>query len=174
MLAAECRSCRLINDRGNGILKARRPVYNDAKTAVRSQEMLPGRAGTDTGKKAVRKFRGFDKSRWTHDCPFVSTSDRSHCCVTVSTHKLRDLFPPSPNIPCSSELETAVSGFANRRTPREIERYARAFLFLLFFLFFFFLLLSPCSCLIRGYFYPICPLYRICWDRTGPWLVSHW
>lgn len=65
VLAAECRSCRLINDRGNGILKARRPVYNDAKTAVRSQQMLAGRAGTDTGKKAVRKFRGFDKSRWT-------------------------------------------------------------------------------------------------------------
>ena len=62
VLAAECRSCRLINDRGNGILKARRPVYNDAKTA---QQMLLGRAGTNTGKKAVRKFRGFDKSRWT-------------------------------------------------------------------------------------------------------------
>lgn len=127
-----------------------------------------------TRKKAVRKF---DKSVLDPRLSFrkyAPPSDRSHCCVAVSTQIARFI----PSLPEHTVLKRARNGgvgFRESTTPREIERYALAFLFLSFLLLFFFLLLllSACSCLIRGYFYPICPLYRICWDRTGPRLVSH-
>ena len=117
--AAECRSCRLTNGRGNGILKA-----------GLQQMFEPG-----TGKKAAREFRGFDKSAVcvsTVYAPFVNTAivpivalpcPRTNCEIYS--------LSPSPN----AEKLGGV-GFRERD---EIERYA--LLFLLFFLLFFFFFL---------------------------------
>lgn len=139
--AAECRSCRLTNGRGNGILKA-----------GLQQMFEPG-----TGKKAAREFRGFDKSAVcvsTVYAPFVNTAivpivalpcPRTNCEIYS--------LPPSPNA-----RETRRCRVSRTRRDRTIRLVVPSFLPpLLLFLFIFF---PPCSCLTRGYyFYPICPLW---------------
>lgn len=118
--AAECRSCRLTNGRGNGILKA-----------GLQQMFEPG-----TGKKAAHEFRGFDKSAACVSTVYclLSWIQRSFPLLRYRVHAQIARFIPS--LPPRTHEKLGGVGFRERD---EIERYA--LLFLLFFLLFFFFFL---------------------------------
>lgn len=85
-----------------------------------------------------KRFASLINRCWTHDCPFVNTPPRVIVPIValLCPHKLRDLFPPS--LLCLSELETAVSGFANRRRlerSNDTRSPSCSFLFFFFFSF---------------------------------------